>query len=329
MHIISRWVSQFAKVTHAPRFNDGLLSILLYSPERINNRTYVAVHSHMCPLIFLKGLEPVIIHTKRDESGQLVTDVDEFRKQIQSIGALQIVCIFSCTSCFAPRATDKVVSLAKLAASFDIPHLINNAYGLTSSFAVHQIEQACRKGGRVDLYVQSTDKNFLVPVGGAIVASPTASMISGLAKMYPGRGCSSQSLDLLITLLAMGSTGYRKLTEERKSNFEYLKERLNGVCQQRSQLSVIPSKDNRISISVAIELPDEKVTAIGSKLFTRHVMGARAVPRQCLAEVEGIKFESWGNHSNDLMPAYLTVAAAIGMKREEVDQFIEKLEGVL
>lgn len=329
MHIISRWVSQFAKVTHAARVDDGGSSFC--SPLR-DTRTYVCCSAltHVTSPLYLlsKGLEPVIIHTKRDESGQLVTDVDEFRAQIQSIGAQQIVCLFSCTSCFAPRATDKVVLLAALAATFDIPHLVNNAYGLTSSWTVHQVEEACRRG-RVDLFVQSTDKNFMVPVGGAIVASPTASIISGFAKMYPGRGSSSQSLDLLITLLAMGSQGYRKLTEERKSNFEYLKERLNGLCQRKSQLSVIPSKDNRISLAVAIDLPDDKVTAIGSKLFTRHVMGARAVPRQTVVQVEGINFESWGNHSNDLMPAYLTVAAAIGMKREEVDKFIEKLEGVL
>lgn len=281
--------------------------------------------------LFAKGLEPVVIHTKREAAtGQLVTDVDAFRERISSIGAEQIVCIFSCTSCFAPRATDNVIQLAALAATSDIPHLINNAYGLTSSYCVHQIERACRTG-RVDMYVQSTDKNFMVPVGGAIVASPTASVISELAKMYPGRGSSSQTLDLLMTLLAMGRKGYLGLREERKSNFEYLKDRLKTFSESRSKVTVIESKDNRISIALALDIAaDDVVTAIGAKLFKRHVMGVRAVPRRTRVTVEGVTFESWGNHTDDpSMPAYLTVAAAIGMKREEVDLFLDKLKEVL
>lgn len=280
------------------------------------------------------GLEPVIIHTRREEpTGQLVTDIEAFREQIQLLGAHQIVCLFSCTSCFAPRATDKVVELAALAAQFDIPHLINNAYGLTSSYSVHQIERACRTG-RVDLYVQSTDKNFMVPVGGAIVASPSPSMIADLAKMYPGRGSSSQSLDLLITLLAMGRKGYQELLDERKASFTYLKDRLKEFCATKEKLSIIDTKDNRISIAVALLVSDEEdkvVTAVGSKLFKRHVMGVRAIPSRTTtaAEVEGISFASWGNHTNEAMPAYLTVAAAIGMKRREVDLFLDKLESVL
>lgn len=260
----------------------------------------------------------------------MVTDVDAFRAHIQSIGAEQIVCIFSCTSCFAPRATDKVVELAALAATFDIPHLINNAYGLQSSHSVHQIEMACRSG-RVDMYVQSTDKNFLVPVGGAIVASPNPTVISELAQMYPGRGSSSQTLDLLVTLLAMGRQGYLQLREERKGNFEYLKERLKELCGARPKVRVIESKDNRISIALALDIADDEVvTSIGAKLFKRHVMGVRAVPKRTIMDLEGTHFETWGSHTDDeSMPAYLTVAAAIGMKRGEVDLFIDKLEAVL
>jgi len=34
--------------------------------------------------------------------------------------------------------------------------------------------------------VQSTDKNFLVPVGGAVVAGFDASLIEKIGKLYPG-----------------------------------------------------------------------------------------------------------------------------------------------
>lgn len=47
------------------------------------------------------------------------------------------------------------------------------------------VVQAARIG-RVDAFVQSTDKNFLVPVGGAIVASFDPALIEVVSKSYPG-----------------------------------------------------------------------------------------------------------------------------------------------
>ena len=39
-------------------------------------------------------------------------------------------------------------------------------------------------------------------------------------------------------------------------------------------------------------------------------------------------FTNWGSHHNSYPTAYFTVAAAIGMRREEVDLFLERLEKV-
>ena len=47
------------------------------------------------------------------------------------------------------------------------------------------IAQAHRVG-RVDAFVQSTDKNFLVPVGGSVVAGFDSKLIENIGKMYPG-----------------------------------------------------------------------------------------------------------------------------------------------
>ena len=47
------------------------------------------------------------------------------------------------------------------------------------------INEAIRTG-RVDAFVQSTDKNFMVPVGGAVVASSNADFIKQVAQTYPG-----------------------------------------------------------------------------------------------------------------------------------------------
>ena len=46
--------------------------------------------------------------------------------------------------------------------------------------------QAHRQG-RVDAFIQSTDKNFLVPVGGSVVASCSETFVKEVAQTYPGQ----------------------------------------------------------------------------------------------------------------------------------------------
>ena len=48
---------------------------------------------------------------------------------------------------------------------------MNNAYGVQSSKCMHILEEAGKreKNRRVDAFVQSTDKNLMVPVGGSII----------------------------------------------------------------------------------------------------------------------------------------------------------------
>jgi O-phospho-L-seryl-tRNASec:L-selenocysteinyl-tRNA synthase len=74
-------------------------------------------------------------------------------------------------ACCTCRAADDVVGIAKLCAQLGVPHIINNAYGVQSAQLCAAITSALRKG-RVDAIVQSTDKNFMVPVAGAVVAAP-------------------------------------------------------------------------------------------------------------------------------------------------------------
>ena len=66
------------------------------------------------------------------------------------------------------------------------------------------------------MYVQSLDKNFLVPVGGSVVAGFSKEIISAVSRSYPGRGSSSPVLDLFITLLSMGREGFFQLISQRK-----------------------------------------------------------------------------------------------------------------
>jgi hypothetical protein len=63
------------------------------------------------------------------------------------VGADAVVCVLTTTSCFAPRAPDDVVGVARLCARLGVPHLVNNAYGLQCAATTAQLTSACRKGG--------------------------------------------------------------------------------------------------------------------------------------------------------------------------------------
>ncbi len=76
--------------------------------------------------------------------------------------------------------------MAKLCSSYCVPHIINNAYGVQAPRCMNLISEADRIG-RVDAFVQSTDKNFLVPVGGAVVASSNSDFIKNISQTYPGK----------------------------------------------------------------------------------------------------------------------------------------------
>jgi O-phosphoseryl-tRNA(Sec) selenium transferase, SepSecS len=100
--------------------------------------------------------------------------------------------------------------------------------------------------------VQSTDKNFLVPVGGAIVTSPDPNFIVQLSKQYPGRASMAPILDLFITLLSMGEDGLLGLWKERHRLLVLMKEKLNAFCASHGE-RLLMSPNNSISIGVTLD----------------------------------------------------------------------------
>eukprot|EP00698_Gefionella_okellyi_P013219 TRINITY_DN360_c0_g1_i1.p1 TRINITY_DN360_c0_g1~~TRINITY_DN360_c0_g1_i1.p1 ORF type:complete len:320 (-),score=77.99 TRINITY_DN360_c0_g1_i1:1199-2158(-) len=134
--------------------------------------------------ILTSGCEPLVVQNVLS-GDELHTDVDEMERLIGVHGADAIVCVVSTTSVFAPRAPDKVVEVAALCARLQIPHVVNNAYGVQASKTTHQLNEAMRVG-RLDVFVQSTDKNFMVPVGGAVIASHDAKIVERIGGLYPG-----------------------------------------------------------------------------------------------------------------------------------------------
>lgn len=249
--------------------------------------------------ILAANLIPVIIQTRRNpDTNGLETDVVAFEEKIVELGPANFVCIFSTTSCFAPRECDNLEALAKLAVKYDVPHLVNNAYGLQSTDLCRTIHRAASGDGRrIDLFVQSTDKNLMVPVGGAIVCGFEASAIDAVANCYAGRASSSQSLDVLMTLLSIGWIGYKSYVATRERNFQLLK---NGVADLYEKFN-LPKDHNflgiRNSISVAIPLQVWNsegdvvdVSGVGSMLFIRGVSGSRLITGSTTSSIDGFEF---------------------------------------
>jgi O-phospho-L-seryl-tRNASec:L-selenocysteinyl-tRNA synthase len=86
------------------------------------------------------GLEPIIVELNVN-GDQLETDVEGIRNAIEANGPDDVLCVMTTTSCFAPRSPDDLPSIAKICRSFDVPHIVNNAYGVQSSKCTHLLEQ--------------------------------------------------------------------------------------------------------------------------------------------------------------------------------------------
>lgn len=280
--------------------------------------------------VIATGFTPIIIENIL-VGDELRTDLKMLSNKISELKPENIACVFSVTSCFAPRASDSVEEIADICKKENIFHLINNAYGLQSAKITHMINQAA-KNGRVDIVVQSTDKNLMVPVGGTIIAAFKDEILDSVSAFYPGRASSSQHLDILITLLSMGTEKYKALLHERKECFSYLKLELQKVADQYGE-KVLETPNNPISIGLSLSNFGEnlkELTQIGSMLFIRHVSGIRVVVES--GEDKNISqnmFKNFGSHSNAYPCSYMTAASAIGIQKKDVDLFIKRLHKVL
>jgi len=57
--------------------------------------------------VCVQGLEPVVLDNKL-EGDELRTDIEAMRSAIERLGAENIVCVMTTTSCFAPRVPDRL-----------------------------------------------------------------------------------------------------------------------------------------------------------------------------------------------------------------------------
>jgi hypothetical protein len=68
--------------------------------------------------------------------------------------AWQVLCVLSTTSCFAPRGVERLLDLARICLELDVPHFVNNAYGVQCTSCMRAIA-AASKHGRLDLFIQA------------------------------------------------------------------------------------------------------------------------------------------------------------------------------
>jgi len=221
--------------------------------------------------------------------------------------------IVSTTTFFPPREPDDVKAIAKLAAEENVFHIINNAYGVQSRQIMKLIRGAI-DAGRVDAVIQSTDKNFLTPVGGAIIASPSPSFTERASKLYAGRASAAPIIQFLAAVLSLGIKGYEVLRDEQERNRGFLEKCLKKVAEKHEERLL----DVFNPIAVAMTLTNREAKKVGYNMYSLRVTGPRV-----LEETDfGVCCKRY--HS-----PYITMNAAIGSNEEEIQLATSRLDKAL
>lgn len=143
--------------------------------------------------------------------------------------------------------------------------------------------------------------------------------------LYPGRASISPTMDVVMTLLHWGKSGWVGELKKRMDTKEYLIQRLSEVSATLSERPIIvPSND--ISFGLTLDTFGQDATFLGSMLFQRCASGARVLcPDTGTRNVGGIQFRNFGQNHDEYPHRYMTVAAAIGTRTQDVDEFFSRL----
>ncbi len=267
-------------------------------------------HNSISKAIDLVGCKSKIINGKIFGDAVRVP-IDEI-KQVVDPDCFAIV---STTSFFPPRESDDIKEISKLAKDRDLVHIVINAYGVQSPDWMKLIRSAI-DAGRVDAIIQSTDKNFLTPVGGTIVASPTSEIITKISQAYAGRASATPVVNFLISALALGISGYQQLIEEQKKNRALLEERAKILSKKLGER--ILNVFNPVAVAVSLKtLEKEKLSSLGAALYNLRVTGPRVVDPSN---------QSFGSCCENYPTPYIVLNAAIGAKAADIINAMDKFE---
>jgi len=226
--------------------------------------------------------------------------------------------IISTTTFFPPRAPDNIKEIAKIAKERNLIHIINNAYGIQSPLIVNMIKSAI-DAGRVDSIIQSTDKNFLTPVGGSIITSPNSQNLKAITEAYPGRGSATPIIHLFVSLLSMGINKYFEYINIQQKNRKLLEELLTDVARKYNER--VLNINNPIACTMS--LSNFNVTQLENLkgyLYHMRVTGPRVlIP----------SLNSFGSSINNYSVPYIVMNAAIGTDEKDIIGAVDKLDKAL
>jgi len=125
----------------------------------------------------------------------------------------------------------------------------------------------------------------------------------------------------------MGKSGYTNLLKQRKELFLYTKTQLELIAIKYGE-KVLHTPNNNISIGMSLSsiCLNRDPNYLGSMLFSRGCSGVRVIATSTTKKIGKFSFTGYGAHCNSFPCSYLTVAAAIGIKKEEVDGFMKRLD---
>ncbi len=261
----------------------------------------------------LKGMELVGV-TPRIIQGTLEGDAirvnpEEIEKEITD----DVLGILSTTTFFPPRECDDIKKIAKLAKENDVFHVINNAYGVQSKVIMKRIQGAI-DAGRVDAIVQSTDKNFLTPIGGSIVASPNKDFLEEINQCYAGRASAAPVVQFLASILSLGTRKYQELQAQQENNRKLLEDLLKDLMPKYGER--VLNIENTIACAATINNYDP--LKVGGGLYSLRVTGPRAFQAN----------SKWGTCHDAYPHSYLVINAAIGAREIDIREMMEKLKKI-
>ncbi|VWU50376.1 O-phosphoseryl-tRNA(Sec) selenium transferase, putative [Hepatocystis sp. ex Piliocolobus tephrosceles] len=229
------------------------------------------------------------------ENDELYTDLHKIENLMKEYNT-KVTCVMSITSSYAPRNSDDIIKISHLCKKYNIPHVINNAFGLQCNYLCKEIQKCYDTNGRIDFVIQSCDKNLLLPVNGGIIFSNNKINMKGLKNYYPGRVPIHAYIDIFITLLELGEKKIMELRLKRENNFIWLQNKIKLLCNKYN-LSLIKNSKNKISMAINLnelyKYCDKEnprcINLLGSMLFYRNVTGHKVICSPLLIQQEALK----------------------------------------
>ena len=283
------------------------------NPALLNKRTVLLPqldHKALLKALDLMGVKTKIVKGKVVGDGVKVP-IEDIKNSFDN----DCFAVLSLTSFFPPREHDDIKEISKFAKENNLVHIVINAYGVQSPEWMKLIRSGI-DAGRIDVIIQSTDKNFLTPIGGAVIATPNSKVIDKISQAYAGRASATPIVNFLISMLFLGINGYQNLLDQQKKNRILLETKLKETAERLNErvLNVF----NPIAVALSLKnIQKQNLTALGGALYNLRVTGPR---------VYNPDEKMFGTCCDNYNTPYIVMNAAIGAEPSDILTAIERFE---